>query len=99
MPGRRAVTRRRTARRRPRLRLPEPVAPTRARRYRRPVTAIRIPPRLRDASQEEGHRERLEWLAALPSVIAEIASEWKLTLGEPYLPGGQVAWVAPARGS
>ena len=37
-----------------------------------------------------------EWLAALPERVA-LASEWELELGDPYLPGGQNAWVAPAR--
>jgi streptomycin 6-kinase len=32
----------------------------------------------------------------LPRVVEEIAGEWGLTLGEPYSPGGQCAWVAPA---
>lgn len=27
-----------------------------------------------------------------------MASDWELELGEPYLPGGQCAWVALARG-
>src|SRR5581483_2694802 len=26
-----------------------------------------------------------------------VACEWELQLGDPYLPGGQCAWVAPAR--
>ena len=58
---------------------------------------IRIPPELADAVDEDDYPERFEWLAALPAVIEEIASEWGLQLGEPYLPGGQCAWVAPAR--
>lgn len=33
----------------------------------------------------------------LPAVVDEIASDWGLELGDPYLPGGQCAWVAPAR--
>lgn len=39
----------------------------------------------------------LAWLAALSDVIQQIAAEWGLELGEPYSPGGQCAWVAPAR--
>jgi streptomycin 6-kinase len=46
------------------------------------------------ASREDG---REEWLAQLPSEIEEIAARWALTLGEAYEPGGQTAWVAPAR--
>jgi streptomycin 6-kinase len=33
----------------------------------------------------------------LPRTVDELASAWELELGEPYLPGGQCAWVAPAR--
>jgi streptomycin 6-kinase len=61
------------------------------------VNPIRIPPQLADAVREDDYPARLEWLAALPDVVAEIASEWQLELGDPYLPGGQCAWVAPAR--
>ena len=61
------------------------------------MTAIRIPQQLRDAVEEDDYPARCEWLAALPDVVHEIASAWELELGEPYLPGGQCAWVAPAR--
>jgi streptomycin 6-kinase len=40
---------------------------------------------------------RLAWLAAAPERVALIAAEWGLELGDPYVPGGQCAWVAPAR--
>jgi hypothetical protein len=53
------------------------------------VTAIRIPQQLADAVDEDDYPERLQWLAALPEVVHEITSGWKLELGEPYLPGGQ----------
>ena len=61
------------------------------------MSTIRIPPHLADAVDEDDLPERFEWLAALPDVIEGVASEWGLELGEPYLPGGQCAWVAPAR--
>ena len=60
------------------------------------VSAIRIPPQLADAVDEDDYPERLEWLAALPGLVEQIACEWELELGDPYLPGGQCAWVAPA---
>jgi streptomycin 6-kinase len=62
------------------------------------VRRIRIPPELANAVDEDDYGERLKWLAALPHVIEEIASAWDLELEEPYIPGGQCAWVAPARG-
>jgi streptomycin 6-kinase len=58
---------------------------------------IRIPPQLADAVGEDDYPERLGWLAALPRVVDEIAAGWQLELGDPYVPGGQCAWVAPAR--
>jgi streptomycin 6-kinase len=61
------------------------------------MRAIRIPQQLADAVNEDDYPERLEWLGALPRMVGEIGREWRLQLGEPYLPGGQCAWVAPAR--
>jgi streptomycin 6-kinase len=60
---------------------------------------ITIPPQLAEAVDEDDHLARSRWLARLPRVIGEIAATWGLELGEPYLPGGQCAWVAPARGA
>jgi streptomycin 6-kinase len=40
--------------------------------------------------------ERRDWLARLPGFVAEIAERWELDVGEPFQPGGQCAWVAPA---
>src|SRR5438270_4638969 len=60
------------------------------------VSTIRIPPQLADAVDEDDYPERLEWLAALPERIRQVASRWELELDEPYVPGGQCAWVAPA---
>jgi len=40
--------------------------------------------------------ERRDWLARLPGFVAEIAERWSLEVGEPFQPGGQTAWVAPA---
>jgi streptomycin 6-kinase len=61
------------------------------------MSAIWIPSQLASAVDEDDCPARREWLTALPELIAEIASDWALELGEPYLPGGQCAWVAPAR--
>ena len=61
------------------------------------MSAIWIPPQLANAVDEDDCPARREWLTALPELIAEIASDWALELGDPYLPGGQCAWVAPAR--
>ncbi|MBS3941066.1 MAG: phosphotransferase [Actinobacteria bacterium] len=37
----------------------------------------------------------LEWLAALPGMIAGLQQEWQLALGQPWL-DGMAAWTAPA---
>ena len=58
---------------------------------------VPIPPRLAEAVAEDDLPSRWRWLAGLPGRIEEIAADWGLRLGEPYLPGGQCAWVAPVR--
>jgi streptomycin 6-kinase len=52
-----------------------------------------VPGNLLAAAREEG---REEWLASLPATVARFAEEWALTVGAPFEPGGQTAWVAPA---
>jgi streptomycin 6-kinase len=61
------------------------------------VSAITIPPELRQAVDEDDIAERFAWLDGLPAIVELLALEWRLELGGPYLPGGQCAWVAPAR--
>jgi streptomycin 6-kinase len=58
---------------------------------------IAIPRRLRSSVEADDDPRRNAWLATLPEEIAQLASRWSLVLGEPLLPGGQCAWVAPAR--
>jgi streptomycin 6-kinase len=45
------------------------------------------------AAREPGLRD---WLADLPQTVADLAALWSLRLEEPFQPGGQCAWVAPA---
>jgi len=45
------------------------------------------------AGREPGVRE---WLARLPQIVADLASRWSLSVGEPFQPGGQCSWTAPA---
>jgi streptomycin 6-kinase len=52
-----------------------------------------VPSNLLAAAREEG---REEWLASLPATVARCTTEWALTVGPPYEPGGQTAWVASA---
>jgi streptomycin 6-kinase len=44
-------------------------------------------------------RAFVAWVDALPEVIATVAARWRLELGAPFEPGGQVSWVAPTRGA
>jgi streptomycin 6-kinase len=53
-----------------------------------------LPPALLSAAEQNG---RAGWLATLPDVVARLARSWSLTVGAPFLPGGQTAWVAPVR--
>jgi streptomycin 6-kinase len=53
-----------------------------------------MPRSLVDAATRE-HREA--WLATLHGTITRLERRWSLTVGEPFQPGGQTAWVAPAR--
>jgi streptomycin 6-kinase len=53
-----------------------------------------MPSALRAACDEDG---RQTWLHGLQGEIEDIAARWSLSLGAPFEPGGQTAWVAPAR--
>jgi streptomycin 6-kinase len=53
-----------------------------------------MPRNLVDAAEREG---RQAWIATLPATVKMLQERWFLELGEPFQPGGQTAWVAPAR--
>lgn len=53
---------------------------------------VRVPDGIRWLEREETGPA---WLAALPTLVAEVADAWDLALGEPY-EGASVSWVAPA---
>jgi streptomycin 6-kinase len=56
---------------------------------------LALPRNLVTAAEHEG---RQAWLATtLPAVIGEAQDRWSIAVGEPFQPGGQTAWVAPAR--
>jgi streptomycin 6-kinase len=56
--------------------------------------AFPLPPRLVWAVTREGHGW---WLATLPATVEALRDRWSLSLGPPFDPGGQTAWVVPAR--
>jgi streptomycin 6-kinase len=62
------------------------------------VTVLALPKSLVDGVAADGTPERRRWLDQLPGMVAALASRWSLELDEPYQPGGQCSWVAPARG-
>jgi streptomycin 6-kinase len=51
----------------------------------------------RDLVEAAGREGRTAWLATLPATVARLAAAWSLTVGTPFQPGGQTAWVAPGR--
>jgi len=60
-----------------------------------PAKRLALPQNLAEAAESEG---RQHWLTTvLPEVVAQARNRWSLTIGEPFQPGGQTAWVAPAR--
>ena len=56
--------------------------------------SLPLPRNLVAAAGREG---RTVWLATLPALAARLARAWSLTVGAPFQPGGQTAWVAPVR--
>ena len=57
--------------------------------------SLPLPVNLVDSMKREG---RETWLAAaLPATVRELAARWSLSVGAPFEPGGQTAWVAPVR--
>jgi streptomycin 6-kinase len=54
---------------------------------------FQVPGNLQAAARQEG---REAWLSTLPATVARFTKEWALTVGAPFEPGGQTAWVAPA---
>jgi len=60
------------------------------------MTAFTVPRYLAEtANNDEGVRE---WVAGLPSIVADLAGRWSLRMGEPFQPGGQCSWAAPVTG-
>jgi streptomycin 6-kinase len=50
-----------------------------------------------DLARAAAHEGRGDWLAGLPALVAQVAADWRIGVGDPFLPGGATAWVAPAR--
>jgi streptomycin 6-kinase len=61
------------------------------------TTELRIPDRLAHIVVSAFSDVGRDWLARLPSLVADAASAWHLQVGAPFEPGGNVGWVAPVR--
>ena len=61
------------------------------------TTALRVPDRLAHVVVAAFGDVGREWLARLPTLVADAASAWQLQVGAPFEPGGNVGWVAPVR--
>src|SRR5258708_10643634 len=61
------------------------------------ASALRIPDRLAHIVVSAFGDVGRDWLARLPSLVADAASAWQLDVGAPFEPGGNVGWVAPVR--
>jgi len=57
---------------------------------------LALPERLQRAINASGRDDLLAWANGLAEILVGVAEEWELTVGEPFTPGGQCAWVAPA---
>jgi streptomycin 6-kinase len=53
-----------------------------------------MPCNLEAAARSEG---RSDWLARLPGLVGRLEERWAIAVGPPFQPGGQTAWVGPAR--
>lgn len=56
-----------------------------------------IPPNLMSGVANSGSAEQRAWLATLPNLVADLRCRWGLKLFQPFRPGGNASWVAPAR--
>ena len=52
----------------------------------------------RSLAEAAEHDDRQGWMSMLPGLVRDLGVEWSLTLGEPFQPGGETAWVAPVEG-
>ncbi len=59
--------------------------------------ALQIPDRLAHIVVSAFGDVGRDWLARLPSLVADAAGTWQLQVGAPFEPGGNVGWVAPVR--
>ena len=55
---------------------------------------LALPAHLAEAIERD---KRQGWWSTLPAIVRDLAEIWSLEVGEPFQPGGDTAWVVPAR--
>jgi streptomycin 6-kinase len=58
---------------------------------------VSLPANLVENVRSDPDPVRRAWLEGLPDVVEDLAQQWDLVIGAPFQPGGNTAWVAPAR--
>jgi streptomycin 6-kinase len=58
------------------------------------MAALSVPRYLAETAAREP--DVREWLMRIPRIVADLADQWSLCVGEPFQPGGQCSWTAPA---
>jgi streptomycin 6-kinase len=61
------------------------------------VADLELPRNLIAGTARYGDARQRAWIAALPETVDALARHWSLEVDAPFQPGGQTAWVAPAR--
>lgn len=61
------------------------------------MSGFELPANLVEAAECDTDVSRWRWMAALPSIVADLAQRWALEVGRPFQPGGVASWVAPVR--
>jgi streptomycin 6-kinase len=61
------------------------------------VESLPLPRNLVEAVESEQDGMRRAWILTLPRMVDHLERHWSLKAGEPFQPGGQTAWVAPAQ--
>lgn len=62
------------------------------------MDAFDPPANLADTARDNPDSGIRQWLVGLDTIVNDLAERWSVTIGEPYQPGGQCAWLAPATG-
>lgn len=61
------------------------------------MRSVRLPRNLLVAGNLDEDDRRRAWVTTLPGIVEHLERHWSLSVGDPFQPGGQTAWVAPAR--